>query len=73
MSRSRKRNAVFTTQSRERKFYKRLAHTRNRMLERMGIYLSSRQCRHLVDSWDICDYKYIAPPGSELYEIARRK
>lgn len=38
------------------KFHKRLVHTRNRMLQRSGIYLSSRQYKYVVNPYDICDY-----------------
>jgi hypothetical protein len=37
-------------------FYKRLVHRKNRALERQGIFLSSRQYRHVVNRYDICDY-----------------
>ena len=37
-------------------YYKRLQHTRNRMLARVGIYLSSRQYKYTVNPYDICDY-----------------
>lgn len=54
-------------------YYKRLAHTRNRMRERQGIFLSSRQVKNLVDSWDICDYKSYIKPSSKYYRMALRK
>ena len=40
------------------RYFKRLVHTRNRMLERSGIYLTSRQYRYIVNPWDICDYSF---------------
>lgn len=37
-------------------FYKRLVHRKNRAMAKQGIYLSSKQYKHVVDDWDICDY-----------------
>ena len=71
MSRSYKRSAVMNL--RHDMYYKRLAHTRNRMRERQGIFLSSRQVKYLVDSWDICDYKSYIKPSSKYYIMALRK
>ena len=71
MSRSYKHNAVFSLKNNG--YFKRLAHTRNRMRERQGVYLSSRQVRYLVDSWDICDYKSYIKPSSKYYRMALRK
>lgn len=71
MSRSYKRNPVMNL--RHDMYYKRLAHTRNRMRERQGIFLSSRQVKYLVDSWDICDYKCYVELSSKYYSKALRK
>lgn len=71
MSRSYKHTAVFSLKNDG--YFKRLAHTRNRMRERQGVYLSSRQVKHLVDSYDICDWHHFVGCKDRLYNIALRK
>ena len=56
MARSRK--SIPVSKLHNDRYYKRLQHTRNRMLAREGIYLSSRQYKHTVNQWDICDYRW---------------
>lgn len=72
MSRSRKKHSRLGLHI--DKFFKRLCHTRNRMLERNDIYLTSRTYKHTVDSWDICDYRgMVWDNDSEWYEKGLRK
>jgi hypothetical protein len=54
-------------------YFKRLVHTRNRMLERAGIYLTGKMYKLVVDPWDICDYRCVLKPGHTGYEKYKRK
>lgn len=72
MSHSRKKASRYWSSNDS--FFKRLVHTRNRMLARCGIYLESNQYKRTVDDYDICDTLWIEwDKDSDWYEKGLRK
>ena len=73
MSRSYKKFVIYKAKGGYGRYHQRLAHKRNRMLARSGIYLKGLAYKMVVDQYDVCDYVYIPDKDSEWYKRVRRK
>jgi len=70
VSRSYKKVSCFKDTSR---YYKRLVHKRNRMLEREGDYRTGKRYKYTVGRYDVCDWVFLIKPDSPWYERGKRK